>query len=327
MGAATRDHRRFGNTGDMTRASQTDPGRGDLPLGTRPIPFLAVLAGVVFVAVMLMTALANLVGAGLLEGGPALTDVPDLVGEDEAGAVALLEEAGLTVEVTTAQNIRIPPGVVIDQKPLAGERVASDATVTITISIGDGFARVPDLTGSPRDELFLILVSYELRVGEVTYEESDTTEDEVLRQDPAPGELLELGGVVDVVLSSGPPMIDIPDVRGDEEIDAVRALRSAGFEVYVVDQFSSWISVGHAVGTHPRAGGSAPRGSTIVLLISEGPPPTTTTEPPDDEDEDEPTTTTSSTTTTTRPTTTTAPTTTAPTTTSTSSTTIPPDDD
>lgn len=136
----------------------------------------------------------------------------------------------------------------------------------------------------------------------MSHEQSDTAADEVLSQDPAPGELIERGSTIDVVLSSGPPMIDIPDVRREPERDAVRILEDAGFEVHVLDRYSGWVSRGGAVSTEPD--GEAPRGSRLILYISRGAPPTTTTT-----------------------TTTTPPSTTAPPTTSTTSTTIPDESD
>ncbi|MFP4512931.1 MAG: PASTA domain-containing protein [Acidimicrobiales bacterium] len=262
----------------MTRDPGSDPGAGDLPLGTHPVPFLLVLAIVTVATVLASTSLAGLVGAGILEGGPTLVEVPDLVGVDEQQARAQLQDLGLVPAIVTAQNVQVPPGEVTAQEPLAGESVPNGTSVEVTVSVGDGFVRVPDLRGSPSRELFLLLAAYGLSVGEVSYEESDTASDEVLSQDPAPGELIESGGTIDVMLSSGPPTIDIPDVRRESEADAVRILEDAGFEVHVVDRDSSWVSRGNAVSTQPDE--EAPRGSRLILYISRGAPPTTTTTQP-----------------------------------------------
>lgn len=311
----------MGKTVPMAEA-RPNPGRGDLPLGTRPLTFLLALVAVGAVALVSGTWLANLVGAGIIEGGPELTDVPEVVGSQEQEAITLIEEAGLVAEVVTVVNVQVPPGEVVSQRPLAGERVDAGSTVEVTVSVGDEWTRVPDLTGAPNQELFLFLAAYGLVVGEVTYEESDARENEVLRQNPVAGELLEIGGAVDVVLSSGPPMVTIPDVRGEDEADAIRALRDAGFTPQIREGFSDWIPRGQAIATQPEAGAEAPRGSVIVVFISEGrppttrPPATTTTQPSEDDDGDENGngngngTTTTSSTTTTAPPPTTSPTTT-----------------
>ncbi|MDZ7678572.1 MAG: PASTA domain-containing protein [Acidimicrobiales bacterium] len=284
----------------MTRDPASDPGAGDLPLGTHPLPFMLLLAIVAVAAVVASTSLAGLVGAGILEGGPTLVEVPDLVGDDEQQARTELQEAGLVPVIITAQNVQVPPGEVTAQEPSAGESVPNGTSVEVRVSVGDEFARAPDLRGSPSHELFLLLAAYGLSVGEVSYQQSDAAADEVLSQDPAPGKLIERGSTIDVVLSTGPPMIDIPDVRREPERDAVRILEDAGFEVHILDRYSGWVSRGSAVSTEPEADEQAPRGSRLILYISRGAPPTTTTStttPPSTTTTAPPTTSTTSTTT------------------------------
>jgi eukaryotic-like serine/threonine-protein kinase len=259
----------------VARDPAVDPSAGDLPLGTRPFPFLIVLGGVIAAVIFLSTMLANLVDAGMLEGGPQLTQVPGVIGLDEASAVERLQAEGLEVTITTAQNVAADPGQIIGQKPQPGERVAAGSSVELVVSVGDDFTRVPELLGSPLDELFLMLAAYDLRIGEVTYREDDAALDEVLDQDPVAGELVERGSTVNLVLSSGPPFVEVPDVRNLPEAEAMAMLEEAGLQGVPEERRSFTVPRGHAMSTDPEAGEEAQRGSSIVVYISEGPPPTT----------------------------------------------------
>lgn len=246
--------------------------------------FVVVLAAVGFTAFLLASSFTGLVQAGILQGGPELVRVPEVVGERETDATQMLTEADLVPVVEIVQNVEVPQGEVISQAPLAGERVLSGASVEVVVSAGDGFTRVPDLRGSPSHELFLMLAAHGLAIGEVTEEVNDlVAAGEVIRHDPARGELLLYGSPVDIVVSTGPPMIEVPDVRGESEAEAIRIIDQAGFDPQVRSRPSGWISRGDAVSTDPRAGEEAARGSVVIVYVSTGAPPTTappTTEPP-----------------------------------------------
>ncbi|UBI07032.1 Stk1 family PASTA domain-containing Ser/Thr kinase [Corynebacterium falsenii] len=70
--------------------------------------------------------------------------------------------------------------------------------------------------------------------------------------------------------SSSQEQIRIPDVANKSREDATKALESAGFDVNTEDRNDDVIPRGKAVGTHPAANATAPKGSTITLFISSG---------------------------------------------------------
>jgi len=73
------------------------------------------------------------------------------------------------------------------------------------------------------------------------------------------------GDVISLVISLGPQMVEIPDVRGKSRNDAMATLRNAGFTVSV--DSSAALPLGYATGTSPAAGEMAAMGSTITLHI------------------------------------------------------------
>jgi serine/threonine-protein kinase len=80
--------------------------------------------------------------------------------------------------------------------------------------------------------------------------------------------MLTVGAPVTVVLSKGPAPTTVPDVRGLPQAAAVSMLSRAGLTVQVQRQFDDQIAGGRAIGTDPKAGTGAARGTNVVLLVS-----------------------------------------------------------
>lgn len=66
----------------------------------------------------------------------ALVVVPDVVGQTQAEATAVLKLAGFVVAVVTATSDSVASGSVISQEPAAGAYGSPGSTVTITVSSG-----------------------------------------------------------------------------------------------------------------------------------------------------------------------------------------------
>jgi serine/threonine-protein kinase len=77
--------------------------------------------------------------------GPQQVSVPDVGGEQEADAVKLLNDRGLT-PVVKEKASDLPQGTVVSQTPPAGLRVEEGTSVTVFVSNGK-IAEVPDVTG------------------------------------------------------------------------------------------------------------------------------------------------------------------------------------
>ncbi|MFF7329202.1 Stk1 family PASTA domain-containing Ser/Thr kinase [Streptomyces sp. NPDC008150] len=85
------------------------------------------------------------------KGSPV--DVPDVTGEDLDDAKADLADAGLKVEVATAEvTSEYDKGQVARQSPDSGAEAAEGDTVTLTVSKGPEMVEVPDVVGDSVDE-------------------------------------------------------------------------------------------------------------------------------------------------------------------------------
>ncbi|HEX2072021.1 MAG TPA: PASTA domain-containing protein [Thermoleophilaceae bacterium] len=106
---------------------------------------------------------------------------------------------------------------------------------------------------------------------EVERERSLAELDQVLRQDPDPGEQAARSDTITLVVSDGPGEVRVPSVRGLTRAQAVRELRRSDLRATVAERASANVDAGLAVGTSPPGGETVQRRSNVRLFISSGP--------------------------------------------------------
>jgi serine/threonine-protein kinase len=92
----------------------------------------------------------------------------------------------------------------------------------------------------------------------------------VIWQDPAPGTVLQPNSVVQLVVSTGPTLVAVPDVIGLSVPQASKILAAAGVRVGTVDSTGVGRERGVILATRPAAGVGRPRGSAVTLVVSRG---------------------------------------------------------
>jgi serine/threonine-protein kinase len=132
--------------------------------------------------------------------GPQRIPVPDVVGYDEAIAGNLMEAAGLTVLVDSAQTAAAK-GVVVNTRPPAGQALVPGTRVTLVVSVGAPTIPVPDVTGLTLEEARATLEQAGLTLGTYFRRTSDQKPGTVIEQRPRPGTLGAPGVAVDVILA------------------------------------------------------------------------------------------------------------------------------
>jgi len=95
--------------------------------------------------------------------------------------------------------------------------------------------------------------------------------DQVLDQDPDPGEEAEEGSTVVLEVSGGPGTVLVPTVRNLPQAQAIDELEERGLRANVDRLSSEEIREGLALRTVPGAGTEVERGERIQLFISSGP--------------------------------------------------------
>lgn len=104
-----------------------------------------------------------------VSSGPALRDIPNLVGKTLEEATKTLTDMGLVVvEAPTLGHPEIPAGQISIQLPAAGEKLARGGTVTLTVSAGPKNTLIPDIYGKDFATVKARLEKYGMVIGKVT---------------------------------------------------------------------------------------------------------------------------------------------------------------
>jgi serine/threonine-protein kinase len=136
-----------------------------------------------------------------------------------------------------------------------------------------GTLRVPDTTGMSVVDARNELTDVGLAVGKEEPRPDPTVpKDAVISSNPPAGTVVDKGQAIDLVISSGPEMVVVPDVVGSSEASAVVALQDAGFQVdpLYTREFNSKYKAGIVFNTDPPVRSEAPKGAKVHLWISKG---------------------------------------------------------
>ncbi|MBA3232939.1 MAG: Stk1 family PASTA domain-containing Ser/Thr kinase, partial [Propionibacteriales bacterium] len=150
-----------------------------------------------------------------LSKGPERYEVPEVAGARAAEARGLLETQHLSVGTPEREFSRtVAKGLVIRSNPAAGTPLKRDTAVTLVISRGRPPVEVPDVTEQSLDQARAVLEDAQLRSKVVDEKyDKDVPEGAVISQSPQGGTTPE-NSVVSLVVSKGPPLVDVPDVVG-----------------------------------------------------------------------------------------------------------------
>jgi predicted Ser/Thr protein kinase len=136
----------------------------------------------------------------------AQVTVPDFSGQTFEQAKALADPLGiqLTQVFANSDNAAII-GTITDQDPIAGAKIPTGGTVTVTIATGAATTIVPDLHGQPEQAALNLVTAAGLTIGIRT----DAYDPEVpigaiVSQNPGAGAVVAKGTPVDYVVSKGP---------------------------------------------------------------------------------------------------------------------------
>ncbi|KOU53076.1 serine/threonine protein kinase [Streptomyces sp. MMG1522] len=196
--------------------------------------------------------------------GPEIVRVPDVVGSSLADARRSLKKVGLVPGMVTKEfSEDVARGEVVRTDPRAGTDRNPDTAVALVVSKGAPID-VPDVTGLSVEDATAELEAEGLRA-EVLPGRVHSTEvkGDIAEQSPGEGTEAAEGDTVELTVSKGPRMLDVPDVTGRDVDEARSTLEEAGFEVKVDRPF---LSFSDTVASQSVDGGEqAPEGSTITV--------------------------------------------------------------
>lgn len=137
-------------------------------------------------------------------------------------------------------------------------------------TVGPNQPQMPDVVGLEESEARLILSRLGLEMV-VTGEEPHPTWPAftVIRQSVAPGDSVEPGSQVNVALSQGPPLIEVPNVTGTSFEEAQQRLTEVDL---VAQKYEEWSAepLGSVVSQDPPANSLVANRTLVTLVVSNG---------------------------------------------------------
>jgi eukaryotic-like serine/threonine-protein kinase len=224
---------------------------------------------IILLVFLLIGSAAGFTGWWLVAG--RYTRVPVVAGESPGTALAALHQAGFD-KVTTSQvnSETVARGNVVGTKPSGNSQVRRNAKITLLVSLGPKVYVLPDVRnkseGTARDALSAVHV----KVTTTQRADGSVKKGDAIGTDPPAGTNVRANTPVTLIVSSGPEMVEVPDVTGQNQDDATNTLQDAGFDVKTVEQANNDVDQGKVISQDPGGGSQVPKGGTVTLTVSKG---------------------------------------------------------
>jgi len=198
--------------------------------------------------------------------GPERYRVPQLAGVDIEAAKRSLESIKLvTGRVTENYNETVPAGRVIAFTPKFDTVMKPGNTVNLWVSLGKRPIDVQNFTGKKAQDANKALRKAGFTVGRTDQYDETVPEGQVISQTPNSGTLFAKDKV-QLVVSKGPPLREVPDVKRKQLDEARQILTDAGFKVKV-EKAPFNLGLNLVAGQNPGAGEKAQPGTTITVTV------------------------------------------------------------
>ena len=211
----------------------------------------------------------------VVSDGILMLELPEVVGLPQEEALTALEGFGEPV-LTEVWDEDAPVGEVLalaaaDGTTLeVGTAYAHNTPLALTVSKGPEPITVPELAGLSEADAEQALADLGLTAeyGDAVYSET-VPAGAVVSQSPtvADGATLHRGDTVNLVLSLGPPLVDVPYVIGKSQDEAVTLLENAGFDVDVKYLLGGFLGIVRYQDPGDVDAPQAPKGSTITITV------------------------------------------------------------
>tara|TARA_B100000959_G_scaffold264308_1_gene304636 strand:- start:1259 stop:3172 length:1914 start_codon:yes stop_codon:yes gene_type:complete len=192
-----------------------------------------------------------------------------VIGDSVGDAVRDLEAMGLRVDTLELEDPVQPAGQIIDQNPVAGTEITPGTRVILFVSKGPAVEQIPDLENRP--VLAAMNIISQLGWLASTSEEASETIPEglVIRTEPPAQSKLSPGSRVEIVISSGLPVMIVPSVTSLLEDSAVQILEEEGFQINLIEELLPAESVndGRVISQSPQPEIEVELGTIVTIVV------------------------------------------------------------
>ncbi|HEX5275296.1 MAG TPA: Stk1 family PASTA domain-containing Ser/Thr kinase [Candidatus Rubrimentiphilum sp.] len=206
-----------------------------------------------------------------ISSGPPTVGLRDVVGYTLDDAQKDL--TGDKLNVTVVQKFDpSPKGSVIGEHPQPGTKVRQNAAVTLVVSQGPAPIKMPRLAGLTLDQARQIAAKDAFTINVSERAAFPNIAPNVIESQDVPAGVQvpsDHSTTVNVVVSSGGGLANVPNVIGSDLTSAQSQLKTAGFSAaigYLIEPGST--NNGQVIALDPQPGTPAEKGSTIRMTLS-----------------------------------------------------------
>ena len=233
------------------------------------LPALILSIGLVFGTVWSLSQIFT--GLPADGGSPTAIEIPDLTGSSQTQALNDLQLLGFTVGIENSAHPTVPSGAVIRTQPLANTITNPNTLVTIIVSVGQEAFPIPYVIDLETDRAVYVIEESGFTIGQqLEVNDDNIPRGFVISQNPVAGKKMSPGSTVDLVISSGPSLIEISDLSRKSPEDATQILETLGFEYEILEEYSEEVNEGLVSHTIPEAGEIVTPEEVITLIVSLG---------------------------------------------------------
>lgn len=234
----------------------------------------AIVIGAISATVLLIigAVVAFLALSGGSTAAPTIA-VPDVTNQVLENAVKTLKDLGFEVVPVAEETTTVDTNIVWKQVPLPGEEIKKGETVTIVYNPSNAPMAVPNLTGLTIDQARTALLNLGLTIGVITPQNDPTAPaDTIIASVPKAGDQVLGGATIDLTVSQGSGVVQIPNVQGQTSQAARSVLEGEPYKflITVVEEASATVESGRVTRTSPTIGGDTTKGSAVTIYVSTG---------------------------------------------------------
>ena len=160
-------------------------------------------------------------------GAPSLVEIPDLTGSLQSQALNDLQNAGFQVAIENEADPNVPEGFVIKTQPSANTITNPDTLVTIIVSVGPEAFPVPYILDLEVARGRYVITESGFEIGQILEVNDDNTpRGFIISQNPIAGTKLGPKSKIDIVVSTGPSLIEISDLSRKSTVDGIQILET-----------------------------------------------------------------------------------------------------
>ncbi|MFS0787078.1 Stk1 family PASTA domain-containing Ser/Thr kinase [Shouchella sp. 1P09AA] len=201
------------------------------------------------------------------------TDIPDVVGMEEADAIAEIEENQLEASTEPISSEDYEPGQVANQSPRAGRTVKEGSEVTLYIVASREEVTLDDYSGYTFSQAERLLDQLGFSVEEQAREDNSAQEGTVISQSPSSGSSVVPADTTIVLTVAVPETIQLDDLVNQTEEDVRAYFNTEGLRGTFEREHDEDIPEGRVIRQSPEPLTSMNQGDRVEIVLSRGPEP------------------------------------------------------